>query len=114
MHGLTGQATPCSSCCGDVFGDTGHATPCSSCCGDVFGDGGDDNGNRGDAISDVGNDTGDVVGERGNVDVIDENSPQGKLPLWEILPLGRIFRLPTSIDVVIKTRAITNFNRCSN
>ena len=49
-------------------------TPCSSCCGDVFGDRGDDNGDRGDAVGDESNDTDDVIGDRGDVDVIDDRS----------------------------------------
>ena len=45
----------------------GHATPCSSCCGDVFGD-------RRDVISDEGNDMDDVIGDRDDVDVIDDRN----------------------------------------
>ena len=43
---------------------------CSSCCDDVFDDRDDDNDDRGDAVSTMGNDRDDVIGDRDDDDVI--------------------------------------------
>ena len=47
---------------------------CSSCCDDVFYDRDDDNDDRADVVSDVGNNADDVISDKRDVDVIDDRS----------------------------------------